>query len=1091
MTTLFSSPLTRTSLKVLLVEDNLTEANLIEKLLLENNTESFNFSVFKAAVLSEALNLLGSQNFDAILLELSLPDSQGTDTIFRIKEHYLNIPIIILTSQITEEIAVQIIAAGAQDYLSKKEINSPLLKRTLRCAIERQKLQTTSRQSEEKYRSALDHIKEVVFQTDCTGHWTFLNPAWSEITNFSVPESLGTEFLTYIHPEDQAKSLENFQALIQNKKQQCRFSTRYRTKTGNYRWLEVQVRQTHSLDNTLTGTTGTLSDITTQVIANEKIKASKDFLNHILNAISDPLFVKDAQHRWITVNDAFCQLLGQQRSQILSKTDHDFLPKEQADIFWEKDELVLTTGIENENEEIITDTQGNNRIVSTKKTLFTNPDGSKIIVGIIRDITHYKQTLAALENSEQKFQKLAANAPGMLYQFRLKTDGKKSFPYVSSGSRQLYGLEPEQIIQDAETLFQGIHPEDRPGLENSIIQSATTQQPWQYEWRHITPTGKHIWTKGASRPQTQPNGDILWDGLIMDITELKQTQAERDRFFTLSLDLLCIAAFDGTVLRLNPACQKIFGYTEQELQSKLLIELIHPDDQENTIKAAKKLRCGENITYFENRCLCKDGTYKWLSWVSVPYAEEGCAYAVGRDITEQKQAELNLQISQERLQLALEGSALGLWDWNVATGQTYFDTQWKKMLGYQVQEIENNYQAWVQLVHPEDLPKAVEAIQNHLTGITPIYQSEYRMKTKTGQWKWILDQGKVFEKDNQNNPLRMTGTHKDITESKQAEIALHQELAEKRIIGNIFERIGCSLNLEEVLTTAVQQVREFLQTDRTLIYRFNPDFSGLVLVESIGSNTFPIVGLNLQVNGCKDNSIPLYREGKVNAIADINDPSLNQSYKNFLTQLQVKANLTVPILQDDKLWGLLIAQNCTGPRTWKPSEIECLQKITLQIAISLQQSLLFEKAKTEIIERKQAEAALRDCETRLRSQTLQLEITLKNLHAAQAKLLKIEPIAPLTNWVAGVINEINNPLNLISANLSPAIYYCDDLLNLIQLYQQHFPSPPAPILDCYDRSNLDYIIQDLPQLLNTIKLAVTRIAETIKSLEAFSQTDQE
>ncbi|MCT7951748.1 PAS domain S-box protein [Ancylothrix sp. C2] len=1083
MTTVFSSPLTRTSLKVLLVENNLSEANLIEKLILENNTENFNFSVFKAGGLSEALNLLGSQNFDVILLELTLPDSQGTDTIARIKEHYLNIPLIILISQITEEIAVQIIAAGAQDYLSKEEINSPLLKRTLRCAIERQKLQTTNRQSEEKYRSALDHIKEIVFQTDCTGHWTFLNPAWSEITNFSVAESLGTEFLTYIHPEDQAKNRENFQALIQNKKQQCRFSTRYRTKTGNYRWLEVQVRQTHSLDNTLTGTTGTLSDITTQVIANEKIKASKDFLNHILNAISDPLFVKDAQHRWIKVNDAFCQLLGQPRTEILSKTDHHFLPKQQADIFWEKDELVLTTGIENENEEIITDTQGNQRIVSTKKTLFINPDGSKMIVGIMRDITHYKQTLAALENSEQKFQKLAANAPGMLYQFRLTTEGKKSFPYVSPSSRELYGLEPEEIIQDAETLFQGIHPEDRPGLENSIIQSATTQQPWQYEWRHITPTGKHIWTKAASRPQTQPNGDILWDGLIIDITELKQTQADRDRFFTLSLDLLCIADLDGTVLRLNPACQKIFGYTEQELQSKPLIELIHPDDQENTIKAAKKLRSGENITYFENRCLCKDGTYKWLSWVSVPYAEEGCAYAVARDITEQKKAELELQISQKRLQLALEGSDLGLCDWNIATGETYYDPQWKKMLGYQIEEIENHFESWAKLVHPEDLPKAVEAIQDHLAGMTDLYQREFRMKTKTGEWKWILAQGKVCEWDTQNNPLRMTGTHKDITESKQAEIALHQELAEKRIIGKMFERIGCSLNLEEVLTTAVQQVREFLQTDRTLIYRFNSDFSGLVVVESIGHNTFPIVGLNLQINGCKDNYLPLYRKGKIIAIEDINDSSVNESYKNLLAQLQVKANLSVPILQGEKLWGLLIAQDCTAARNWQASQIECLQKISIQIAISLQQSLLFEKAKTEIIERKQAEAALRESETRLRSQTLQLEIALNNLHKAQAKLLQTKQIAPIKQWVSldsvdnegtDVSSEIKNPLNFISANLSPAISYCDDLLNLIQLYQQYFPEPPPAILDYYDHFNLDYIIEDLPKLLNAIKRAAER-----------------
>ena len=118
---------------------------------------------------------------------------------------------------------------------------------------------------------------------------------------------------------------------------------------------------------------------------------SKDYLAKIFNSITDPIFVKDRMLRLILVNDAECKLAGRSREDLLGRTDYDFFPKEQVDIFWKKDEEVFQTGNENINEETITDSSGVIRTIVTKKTLFTDQEDNKFIVGIVRDITDRKQ----------------------------------------------------------------------------------------------------------------------------------------------------------------------------------------------------------------------------------------------------------------------------------------------------------------------------------------------------------------------------------------------------------------------------------------------------------------------------------------------------------------------------------------------------------------------------------------------------------------------------------------------------------------------------------------------------------------------------
>jgi len=148
-------------------------------------------------------------------------------------------------------------------------------------------------------------------------------------------------------------------------------------------------------------------------------------------------------------------------------------------------------------------------------------------------------------------------------------------------------------------------------------------------------------------------------------------------------------------------------------------------------------------------------------------------------LIERKLIESAHRNSEERLQLALEASDLGLWDWNITTGKIYRDWQWQKMLGYTQEDIEDDERVIEQLLHPEDLATVKSAITAHLQGVTPVYEMEFRMRCAAGGWKWVQSRGQIVERNEQGQPLRMTGTTKDITERKILEKEL--ELREARL----------------------------------------------------------------------------------------------------------------------------------------------------------------------------------------------------------------------------------------------------------------------------------------------------------------------
>jgi PAS domain S-box-containing protein len=395
--------------------------------------------------------------------------------------------------------------------------------------------------------------------------------------------------------------------------------------------------------------------------------------------------------------------------------------------------------------------------------------------------------------------------------------------------------------------------------------------------------------------------------------------------------------------------KEMLGFQDHEISNHLdeWAKRVHPDDINRVMQLIQNHFDKKTPFYIsEHRVCCKDGSYKWILDRGQALWDENdnIVRMAGShtDITERKLTEEQLRQSEERFHILARATNDAVWDWNLLTNQIWWNQSIQTLFGYSPEEANSDSNWWLEHLHPEDRRKIVSDIRFIIDSGQQFWSNEYRFRRSDNSYAYILDRGYVVH-DSSGKPLRMIGAMMDMTDRKRVQQELQKQNMRSQLFADITLKIRESLQIDEVLHTSVTEVQKLLHADRVLIMRLRSNGSVLAVKEAVVPGLPVVLGQNILDICFSENYIDKYRQGRISAITNIEEANIDPCHLELLQRFAVKANLIVPILLKNQLWGLLIAHQCANPREWTNWETELLRQLADQIGIALAQSLILEQ----------------------------------------------------------------------------------------------------------------------------------------------------
>jgi PAS domain S-box-containing protein len=528
-------------------------------------------------------------------------------------------------------------------------------------AIENARLYEQTKQNERRLNEREEEFRLILEATQ-VGVWhenfTSGEVRWSEgleaLLGVEGTPFTGTydELIGLVHPEDRKSVEDSVKRSLQG---YGLFSGDFRIirPDNTTRWLAGKGKVSFDEQGRPVSRFGIAIDIQERKEADEKLRASEQRYRQLFENNPHPMWFYEIETlAFLSVNNAAVAHYGYSREEFLQMTLKDIRLTE--DISTLVDDMVNFTSSQIHINSLRRHRKKDGSVIIVEVTshdiLF---EGRKARLVMVNDITERKRAEAALLASEQRFSEAFNLSPLPMHIISLEDT---RYIYVNDSFLQATGFSREELIgKTGDELKLWVSAQERAKIFKAFREN---QRLSNLEFRYRRKDGE-IRTGLGSSERITLDGQPCALSVINDITEHKRAEEDRDRFFTVSRDMLCLMDFAGYFTRLNPAWEKTLGYSNEELMAKTYIHFVHPDDREKALEVGKKVMTGESVQAFENRYRCKDGSVKWLLWSLTSYPEQQLVYAVAHDITERKRAEEEWKKAEENLRQAQKMDAIG------------------------------------------------------------------------------------------------------------------------------------------------------------------------------------------------------------------------------------------------------------------------------------------------------------------------------------------------------------------------------------------------------------------------------------------------
>ena len=745
----------------------------------------------------KGIDLAITHNPDVILLNIIRPGMDGFEVcrLLKLDVRVRDIPVVFLTDLNGDKgNRIKALEAGAEGFLSKP-IDQTELTAQIRAMVkikaaneqkrdekERLKRLVEERtrdlvQSQAQLNGIFQNLQDAYFQTDLSGCITIASPSAVKMYGYQSPDELIGQRAGNLYFDINERAV--LLSLLGSAGRTEDYVCQGRKSDGSSFWISMNVQLLRNNDGQVTGTEGVVRDISERKQAEDVLKESEERFRHISSSISDISYscVNDLEGNSIInwLYGATEKITGYTIDELfVMKCWGKLVPEEDFPIF-KSNILGVLPGKSKTCQLRLKRKDGNVVWIQATAECIKGPEGTdfNILYGGIVDITNRKQAEELLRESEEKYRIMVELMPDAVV---IHEGGE--FVFANAAALKTVGADSfEQLIE--RPLMEYVHPDFRNVSLGRIKKIYSTGQPSTFsEEKFITLKGEIINVEVIGIPILH-RGKPAIQTIIRDITErkkaeeaLKESEARFKLVFEASNVAESITLPTGEI-NVNQAFCDMFGYTESELKGKKWQDVTFPEEakidqklidsilrgEKNGARRIKRYihKSGRTIIGDVSYALIRDDNKRPLHFITTII-----------DITDRKRAEDELHENVARLELAMNVANMSWWEMDRTTGQVTFERRKAEMLGYPTEKFKH-YSDFMDLVHPEDQERTMDAMRSLLDGSLDKYEVEYRIKTISGEYKWFYDVGSVTKRDPEGKPHIVSGLVLDISERKHVD----------------------------------------------------------------------------------------------------------------------------------------------------------------------------------------------------------------------------------------------------------------------------------------------------------------------------------